>query len=143
MNSIARLFRRQSRSILGPLEQQVLDAVWRQESATVREVMKAGNVKQRYTTIMTTMDRLYKKGFLNRVPAQKRAFRYSARHTRQELERVTATEAIRQLLSASPGAELPLSYLVEAVSKHDARLLDELERAVEQKRSELRKRERD
>jgi hypothetical protein len=34
-----------------------------------------------------------------------------------------------------------LSYLVEAVSEHDARLLDELQLMVEQKRRELRKSE--
>jgi len=36
----------------------------------------------------------------------------------------------------------PLSFLVDAVTEHDAALLPELERAVERKRRELREREK-
>jgi hypothetical protein len=38
---------------------------------------------------------------------------------------------------------MPLSYLVEAVTEHDTQLLDELQQLVENKRRELRDRERD
>lgn len=122
---------------LGPLEQQLLEALWQRKSATVRELLEFGDTKLAYTTIMTTLDRLYKKQLLDRV-AEGRAFRYTPRHTREELEKVTAAETIRQLLSSSTAAALPLSYLVEAVSEHDIRLLDELQRLLEQKRRELR-----
>jgi len=122
---------------LGPLEQQLLEELWQQKSATVRELLDCGDVKLAYTTIMTTLDRLYKKQLLDRV-AEGRAFRYTPRYTKEELEKVTASETIRELLSSSNAAALPLSYLVEAVSEHDIRLLDELQRLLEQKRRELR-----
>jgi hypothetical protein len=64
---------------------------------------------------MTTVDRLYKKGLLNRVE-EGRAFRYTPRHTPEELQRVTALESIRQLLGSGGASALPLSYLVEALS---------------------------
>ena len=64
---------------------------------------------------MTTLDRLYKKQLLDRA-AEGRAFRYHPRHTQDELKRAAAGETIRQLLSSSPAASLPLSYLVEAVA---------------------------
>ena len=126
-----------SRPHLGPFEQQVLQELWSHGSATVRELLADGKIHQAYTTVMTTVDRLYKKGLLTRV-AEGRAFRYTPRHTPEELQRVTALESIRQLLSSGDASSLPLSYLVEALSAHDAQLLDELQLLVERKRRELK-----
>jgi predicted transcriptional regulator len=125
---------------LGPFEQEVMQKVWAQGSATVRELLEDGKLRQAYTTVMTTMDRLYKKGLLERV-AEGRAFRYTPRHTPEELQRVTALESIRQLLGSGEPSALPLSYLVEAVSSHDAQLLDQLQLLVERKRRENKSRE--
>jgi predicted transcriptional regulator len=121
---------------LGPFEQQVLQRLWSQGSATVRELLADGKIHQAYTTVMTTMDRLYKKGMLDRV-TEGRAFRYTPRHTAEELQRVRALESIQQLLGSSDASSLPLSYLVEALSGQDAQLLDELQLLVERKRCEL------
>lgn len=120
---------------LGPLERKVLQAVWMRGTATVREVREDGTIWQTYPTIMTTMDRLFKKGILDRV-ADGRAFRYSARYTREELERLAALNGMRQLLD-SEYASLHLSYFVEAVS--DKKLLDELQSLVERQRAQLKK----
>ena len=130
-----------SRPQLGPFERQVLQRLWLLGSATVRELLADGKIHQAYTTVMTTMDRLYKKGLLDRV-AEGRAFRYTPRHTREELQRATALESIRQLLGSGDASSLPLSYLVEALSAHDAQLLDELQLMVERKRRELKDRGR-
>ncbi len=128
-----------SRPQLGPFEQQVLGALWVRGSATVRELLADGQIRQAYTTVMTTMDRLYKKGLLDRV-AEGRAFRYTPRHSPEELQRVAVLEGVRQLLGSGDTSSLPLSYLVEALSAHDAQLLDELQRLVEHKRRELKSR---
>jgi predicted transcriptional regulator len=122
---------------LGPLERQLLQSLWARGTATVRELIDEGNITQAYTTVMTTLDRLYKKGLLTRI-SEGRAFRYSPRQTPADLQRVAAVEGIRQLLGSSNAATLPLSYLVEAISDHDAQLLDELQQLVENKRRELR-----
>ena len=90
---------------------------------------------------MTTMDRLYKKGLLDRV-AEGRAFRYTPRLTSEELQRLAAIDGIRQLLDSDDTSSLPLSYLVEALSAHDAQLLDELQILIERKRRELKGAER-
>ena len=121
---------------LGPLEQQLLESLWQRKSATVREVIEDGGLKLAYTTVMTTLDRLYKKNLLDRVP-EGRAFRYMPRHTPEELQRAAAGDLIRQFLG-SGSSSLPLSYLVEAVSQHDVELLDELQQLVERKRRDLR-----
>jgi predicted transcriptional regulator len=121
--------------MLGPLEIQVMEVVWTFGESSVRDVVEKLESKLAYTTVMTTLDRLYKKRLLERV-AEGRAFRYSPRHTREELKKAAAEETIRELLSSSPGASLPLSYLVEAVSEHDVALLDELQHLLDRKRRE-------
>jgi len=142
VTKISNIFGAFSRTQLGPLEQQLLQALWSRGSATVRELLEDGKVTQAYTTIMTTLDRLYKKQLLDRV-AEGRAFRYSPRQTADELRRVAAAEGIRQLLGSGEASSLPLSYLVEALSTHDAQLLDELQVLVERKRRELKQAEKD
>jgi predicted transcriptional regulator len=141
MNRITRFFGSTSKTQLGPLEQQLLEALWLRGSATVREVIDYGDIKLAYTTVMTTLDRLYKKQLLDRI-AEGRAFRYTPRHTPQELEKAAAGDTIRQLLSSNSTAALPLSYLVEAVSEHDVALLDELQELLDKKRRELRGQEK-
>ena len=121
---------------LGPLEQQLLEKLWHCKSATVRELLEDGKLQLAYTTVMTTLDRLYKKRLLDRV-AEGRAFRYTPRHTAEEMQRAAAGDMIRHFLGSGSSA-LPLSYLVEAVSEHDAELLDELQQLVERKRRDLR-----
>jgi predicted transcriptional regulator len=121
---------------LGPLEQRLLEQVWSRGNATVRELIETSDLDVAYTTVMTTLDRLYKKRLLTRV-AEGRAFRYAPRFSQEELQRVAAGQAIQQLLGASSPNTLPLSYLVDAVSQHDAQLLEQLQQLVEQKRREL------
>ena len=128
---------RKSRAPLGPLERRLLETIWQRGSVTVRELVDSGKTGLAYTTLMTTLDRLYKKNLLSRQ-AEGRAFRYTPRFTRQELHREAAGEAFRQMLDASPAASLPLSYLVEIVSEYDAQLLQDLSRLIENKRRELR-----
>lgn len=140
MTKIFPFFGSGSGAQLGPLERQLLQELWSRGSATVRELVEGGKITQAYTTVMTTLDRLYKKRFLDRV-AEGRAFRYSPRQSPEELRRGAALEGIRQLLGSSDESSLPLSYLVEALSAHDAQLLDELQLLVERKRRELKKRE--
>lgn len=57
-------------SFLGPLEAKVLDTIWASEERplTVREVHRSlgEDNKLAYTTIMTTMNRLFEKGLLDR-----------------------------------------------------------------------------
>ena len=64
----------------------MLDALWARGSATVRELVEGGCDDLAYTTVMTTLDRLFKKGFLTRSE-ENRAFRYVPRLSREELHR--------------------------------------------------------
>ncbi|HTT18526.1 MAG TPA: BlaI/MecI/CopY family transcriptional regulator [Candidatus Sulfotelmatobacter sp.] len=128
---------RASSSQLGPLEERLLAELWERGTATVRELVDGNCEDLAYTTVMTTLDRLFKKNLLSRE-AEGRAFRYAPRFTREEMHREVAGEAFRQLLDASPASSLPLSYLVEILTERDAQLLDDLRQLVETKRRELR-----
>jgi predicted transcriptional regulator len=125
---------------LGPLEERMLDGLWARGNATVRELVEGGCGDLAYTTVMTTLDRLFKKGLLTRSE-EGRAFRYAPRFSREELQREAAGHAFRELLDASPATALPLSFLVEILGERDAQLLDDLRRLVERKRRELGQRE--
>lgn len=125
-----------SASNLGPLESELLRALWKRGNATVRELLAEGHASA-YTTVMTTLDRLHKKGLLDRAP-HGRAYRYSPRFTEAEYNRMLFVGAIHRLLGSSAPRTAPLSFFVDAVTEHDAALLPELERAVERKRRELR-----
>jgi len=123
---------------LGPLERRILAEVWSHKSLTVRELVENGNVRLAYTTVMTTLDRLFKKGLLERTE-EGRAFRYSATCPPEEIAHLVAVTGVRRWIESARPSSLPLSYFVEAISAHDA-LLDELRILVERKRSELKKR---
>ncbi len=74
---------------LGPLETLVMEAMWANDyPRTVKGVWKElGQLghPQVYTTIMTTMTRLYQKGMLNRdKPGQ--GYAYRVRETRAQFE---------------------------------------------------------
>jgi predicted transcriptional regulator len=122
---------------LGALEQQVLELVWRSGTVTVREVHAQIDGPIAYTTVMTTLDRLYRKGLLDRTkPA--RAFVYAARATRAEFEERVASDLVSGVLANQWPAPLPfLSNLVDAVGERDEALLDELERLVKLKRRQM------
>ncbi len=119
----------------------MLDGLWAKGSATVRELLETDYSDLAYTTLMTTLDRLFKKGLLTRSE-EGRAFRYTPRMTREELHREAVSDALRQLLDVSSTSNLPLSFLVEIVSERDTKLLDDLGTLVERKRRELTERNR-
>jgi len=120
------------RTFLGPLEIEVMEVAWLRGAGNVRDVADWLQRPLAYTTVMTTLDRLYKKGLLKREK-QERAFVYSPRLTRAEWEQ----KMTRDFVAGFPSNELLISCLVEAVSGQDAALLDELEKKIRSKRREL------
>jgi predicted transcriptional regulator len=117
-----------------------MDIMWACGPCRVHEVVQAIERPLAYTTVMTTLDRLFKKGLLGREKRE-RAFVYSPLLTREEWERRRAREVVESFLRGpQPAREILLSCFLEAVGKHDAVLLDELERRIRRKRQELGRR---
>ena len=63
---------------LGPLEITVMELLWEEGESSVHDVVPKLARPLAYTTVMTTLDRLYKKGLLDRRKSE-RAFVYSPR----------------------------------------------------------------
>jgi len=125
-------------SMLGPLEVRVLDELWaRGRTATVRDLLPAFPGVA-YTTLMTTADRLFRKGLLARQK-QGRAFGYATRWNRIETEARLAGSALATLFPGDAVSMRPLiSMFVDEVSRRDASMLDELESLIRRKREEDR-----
>jgi predicted transcriptional regulator len=125
-------------SFLGPLEVQVMECLWRRDGETSVRGLQEDLPGAAYTTLMTTLDRLFKKGFLERTK-HGRAFRYRPLLSRSGLLDHFARGTIARLLEAAPAARSVrpiLSTFVESVGQKDALLLDELEALI---RAERRK----
>jgi predicted transcriptional regulator len=86
-----------------------------------------------YTTLMTTLDRLHRKGLLVRR-LRGRAYAYVPCLSRHELAGKLLTGQISDLLANSDSGVELLSALVRSVGRHDAALLDELEALVKAER---------
>lgn len=115
--------------------------LWDVGETNVREVADKLDRPLAYTTVMTTLDRLFKKGFLDRHKCD-RAFFYVPRFTRDEWERRKAGHLVAGFLDGMyPSGELLISCLVDAVGEHNEALLDELERKIKLKREELSRKE--
>ena len=125
--------------LLGPLEAQAMEVLWAVGQGSVRDVVEQLDRKLAYTTVMTTLDRLFKKGLLDRQKSE-RAFLYTPRLSHGEWERQRAGDLVSGLLAGSqPSRELLLSSLVDAVGHHDVNLLEQLEEKIRRKRKELSK----
>ena len=141
---LMRGFRRPSavmESALGSLERELLERMWALgREVTVRELQESLGGSLAYTTLMTTMDRLFKKRLLGRR-RDGRAFVYAPRITPDQLRQDVAADLIGSLLGQGAAAARPvMSTFIDAVGERDAKLLDELEALIRQKRRERRSR---
>ena len=132
---------KQPREVLGlafgKLEREVMNAVWQRGEVSVRDIYVAFEEKIAYTTVMTTLSRLHLKGLLDRR-RDGRAFYYSPRVSAEEFDQVLAKDVIDGLLDRrNRDAEPVLACIIDAVTEHDRKLLDDLDRLIKEKRKEL------
>ncbi len=126
-------------SLLGHLEESVMEVLWANGENNVRAVTDHLDRPLAYTTVMTTLDRLYKKGLLNRRKAE-RAFLYSPKLSRDEFARARATDLVASFLSGpEPSKELLVSCFLDAMGQHDDVVLGELEKKIRNQRRRLRR----
>ena len=103
---------------LGQLEAVLMDALWSADDPlTVREVLESlpAGSDRAYTTVMTVLDNLHRKGLLNRR-LDSRAYRYWPSETR---ERYTAT-LMEEALSSATDRDVALLHFVERISPEEA-----------------------
>ncbi|HEV3070000.1 MAG TPA: BlaI/MecI/CopY family transcriptional regulator [Solirubrobacteraceae bacterium] len=105
---------------LHELEAEVMEELWSQGEATVRTVMEALNKRTRkkraYTTYMTIMARLHKKGVLNRRREGKTDF-YAPKLDRDEFMALRAGVEVEGLVAQY--GEVALSHFARQVASLD------------------------
>jgi predicted transcriptional regulator len=122
---------------LGSLEGEVLAIVCEFGGSSVDDVRARLSRSCAYTTVMTTLDRLYKKGLLDRQKTGRR-FYYTPKNLRPTDEEDATTTAPRwPVLALSAFA----SHLLDAVSSYDEDLLQELEKSIAQRRRQFMQKE--
>ena len=96
---------------LGKLEREVLDEIWRRDEGSVRDVYLAFGESVAYTTVMTTLDRLYKKRLLTRRK-DGRAFIYRPVVDREQARESAVKHLLGRFFENSP--ELLMLNLLES-----------------------------
>ncbi|HLY99441.1 MAG TPA: BlaI/MecI/CopY family transcriptional regulator [Candidatus Angelobacter sp.] len=125
---------------LGALESELMQRIWARGEISVRDLHAELASRLAYTTIMTTLDRLYKKGLLHRRKTGK-AYCYTAALAEDEYRQHITEHLIGMALHDGPSNGAVLSCFVNAVSEADQQMLDHLDDLVKAKRRALRRRE--
>jgi predicted transcriptional regulator len=123
----------------GDLEAVVMDRIWNRDpdTVTVRDIFEelAAERQIAYTTVMSTMDNLHTKGWLERE-RDGRAYRYWAIMTREE----HTARLMREALDDGGRSELVLSYFVEQIGPTASDSLRDALRRMSRRSSRAKKR---
>ncbi len=120
-------FKKQKPSPFGDLEEKIMEFLWEKGSGSVKEVRQfLGEGKFAHTTVMTVMDRLYKKGILKRKKEGK-GYRYYPVISREEFETEVAKKVVKDMLKGNPStAVAAFEGLIEELSEEDLKKLKKL-----------------
>ncbi|NHJ24132.1 MAG: BlaI/MecI/CopY family transcriptional regulator [Candidatus Lokiarchaeota archaeon] len=132
------------KSELGPLELAIMQIIWSTKSSTVREIYESLSQERKIalTTISTTMNRLFNKGFLSReVDTGKGGlfYIYKAKETKKHFEKKVSENLADQIIK-SYGNKASMK-IVQEISKNYSNeeldnLLEELEHIKKSKNGE-------
>ena len=120
---------------LGALEEKVMEALWNRSPLAVREVCKLlrGDHEPAYTTVMTTLDRLFKKGLLQRRK-DGIAFIYEPAMSPDDYRRRVLERTISNLTARTADSDHVLAAFVEAAADLDESNLARLEDLIAERR---------
>ncbi|WP_043737092.1 MULTISPECIES: BlaI/MecI/CopY family transcriptional regulator [Nocardia] len=102
----------------GELEAVIMDRVWNcMDPTTVREVFEELSAEREiaYTTVLSTMDNLHRKGWLDRERVGK-AFRYWPTLSREQY----GAQMMREALSTGGRSDLVLANFVDEITPEQA-----------------------
>jgi predicted transcriptional regulator len=118
----------------GDLESVIMQMVWDHgRPATVRELFDQLSQDRviAYTTVMSTMDNLHRKGWLTRVKEGK-AYRYTATASREEY----SARLMREALAGGGDTEAVLSHFVAEIGGEESEVLRNVVRRLAGRRPE-------
>jgi predicted transcriptional regulator len=119
--------------MFGSAELPVLEALWEKNALTGREIYEQVRRSKElaYTTVLTTVGRMVKKGSILRKRMDG-IYIYEPAWTKLEFERQAALAVIRGIVEISPSHAV--SAFVDILSQSDAGKLDEIIKIIEEKR---------
>ena len=121
---------------LGKLEQRLMTILWKGEPLAVRQVVDKLQGELAYTTVMTTLDRLYKKSLLARE-REGNAYVYRAAMTQDAYYQALVEETIGGLMKKSAGPVL--TAFVDTAANLDEENLERLEELIAERRRASRR----
>ncbi len=112
--------------LLGELEVEIMEEMWRRDEATVRDIALVVREKRdaAYTTVMTVMSNLAEKGLLTRTPIDKKTHLYSVALTREEFLAQASQKMVDALIHDF--GDLALVQFLEAVGEIEPARLERL-----------------
>lgn len=124
--------------VLGDLEQEIMEALWKREEAIVRDVFLDLNKKRKiaYTTVMTVMGRLANKGLLQKSPI-KNTYLYKPVYSKDAFEKCVSREVMKGVLGNHTQAAV--TSFVDVLTEMDPKQIEYLSNLIEEKKREIKK----
>lgn len=124
--------------VLGGLEKDVMDVLWRSGGATGKEAFE--ELKRTrdiaMTTVFTILERLTKKGLLTKMKVEG-LYNFTPAYTRDEFAREASQEVLRGVFELWSGPAV--SSLVDMLAEKDPEELDRLSKLIAAKKLEMEK----
>ncbi len=121
--------------VFGELEAGIMGAIWDRGTATVQDVCDVLGDGTNYKTITTVMNRLVKKGILQRTMVA-RCFVYKPSQSRAEFTNGVAHSVVSGLLQDF--GESAFAQFIDAIDDVEPSQLERLQRLIEQKANKVR-----
>lgn len=118
--------------VLGDLESEVMETVWRLEKASVRDIHE--DIKTRrpiaFNTVATILDRLHKKEFVKRELIREKGiyYVYSPALTRKEFDELVARHVLKGLFESFE--ESTIMFLLENLHINNPEVIEEIKKQL-------------
>ncbi|MEM8530887.1 MAG: BlaI/MecI/CopY family transcriptional regulator [Chloroflexota bacterium] len=120
--------------VLGPLETEIMQNLWENSKGTVRSVHRVLSEQRSlaYTTVLTCMQRLTKKGLLIQTPSETGpAYIYTPAISKQDFHQLIVQQVLDSLLEDY--GDLVVTYIVEYLGRNDPNGLSRLHELLHQR----------
>lgn len=139
--SIIKTFRAADRGlgkVLGHLEEDIMEALWMRDGATGKDVLSglnSNNKKVAYTTVLTVLERLSKKGLVKKEKING-SYKFTPAYSKADFSRIVSKEVLKGVLDMGGG--YASANFVDAIAESDPNELERLSKLIEAKKSELK-----
>ena len=118
------------------LEMQVLNILWEQGACTARQVLDClqDGKTRAYTTILTVMQVMHKKGFITRIPGEGLAHVYKPAVTRKQVFKPFIGKLVTKVFGGNPAAVLQQLLELNTIDNEDLLEMKQMIEASQAKR---------